>query len=78
MKRYTIIHPDNLERNLMNNMEVVKQMVNLYLGLGHQDFAELQQAVVEGEFDSIQNKAHHIKPTMAYIGAAVLPKNSED
>lgn len=72
MKPYKIIQTDRLEANLMNNIEIIKQMIGLFLGQGHQDFSELEKAVTSGDLNQVHAIAHHIKPTMEYIGANIL------
>lgn len=72
MKPYKIIRTDRLEANLLNNVEIIKQMIGLFLGQGHQDFSDLEKAVISGDLNKVHASAHHIKPTMEYIGASVL------
>lgn len=72
MLPYIVIQPDQFSSNLMHNKEIMHQMINLYLGQGRQDFAALQQAINQHNLAEIHRTAHHIKPTMQYIGAADL------
>ena len=72
MTPYRIIRTDRLEANLLNNIEIIKQMIALFLGQGNQDFSELEKAVNAGDLNKVQASAHHIKPTMEYIGATIL------
>ena len=69
MLPYTIIQPDQFSTNLMHSKEIIHQMIDLYLDQGRQDFAALQQAIDQHNFAEIHSAAHHIKPTMQYIGA---------
>lgn len=72
MKPYQIIDVDALEESMMNNKEIIKQMIPMYLGQGVQDFNDLENAVEAQNHAEIKAKAHHIKPTMQYLGATEL------
>lgn len=67
---YKIINPDFILSNMMNNVDVVKQMIGMFLGQGMEDFRGLKQAIGKEDYTEIKSKAHHIKPTMEYIGAS--------
>ena len=67
---YKIINPEFIMSNMMNNVDVVKQMIGMFLGQGKEDFQELKQAIGKEDDTEIKSKAHHIKPTMEYIGAS--------
>ena len=56
----------------MQNSEMIKQFLELYLVQIPVDLQELKKAVQQGNHNDIANKAHHIKPTMEYIGAIPL------
>jgi len=72
MNTYNIIDADIIQSNMMNNTEVIKQMISMFLGQGKEDFKALQELVENKDFAGIKSKAHHIKPTMEYIGASSL------
>lgn len=72
MSDFKIINPDVLKSSMMNNMEMVKQLIALFLTQGKVDFETLENAVSEKNYQEIGSKAHHIKPTMEYIGASNL------
>ncbi|MFZ4260787.1 Hpt domain-containing protein [Sphingobacterium sp. HJSM2_6] len=72
MSTYQIINPEMILSSMMNNLDIVKQMINLYLTQGVEDFQNLEQAVNQNNNETIKASAHHIKPTMEYIGASDL------
>lgn len=72
MNTYQIINPEMILSSMMNNVDIVKQMINLYLTQGIEDFQGLENAVNEQANETIKASAHHIKPTMEYIGASDL------
>ena len=72
MISYQIISVDALEESMMNNTEIIKQMIPMYLGQGVQDFSDLEAAVYTKNYAEIKAKAHHIKPTIQYLGATEL------
>lgn len=72
MNPYRIINPETIKSSMMNNMDMVKQLISLYLTQGKDDFKNLEQVINEGSLSDIASKAHHIKPTMEYIGASDL------
>lgn len=78
MNPYLIINPDSIQENMMNNTEVIKQMIPLYLGQGVEDFKALEVAIESQDHADIKSKAHHIKPTMQYLGATALRMKFQD
>ncbi|TDS17171.1 Hpt domain-containing protein [Sphingobacterium paludis] len=69
---YTVIDPVAIQQNMMQNTELIKQFLDLYLVQIPVDFAGLTKAMSNGQQMDISSKAHHIKPTMEYIGATKL------
>lgn len=78
MNHYSIINPVSIQENMMNNIEVIKQMIPLYLGQGVEDFKALEVAIESQDHSDIKSKAHHIKPTMQYLGATDLRMKFQD
>ncbi|WP_156307011.1 Hpt domain-containing protein [Sphingobacterium endophyticum] len=72
MNPYQIINSESIQENMMNNMEIIKQMIPMFLGQGVEDFNALEAAIETQNHDEIKSKAHHIKPTMQYLGATDL------
>ncbi len=72
MSTYQIINPTTMLASMMGNIDVVKQMIPMYLGQGQDDFQALVDAVHKEDLVEIKAKAHHIKPTMEYLGATAL------
>jgi len=72
MNPYQIINPQSIQENMMNNTEIIKQMIPMYLGQGVEDFKSLENAILSQNHEEIRLKAHHIKPTMQYLGAQEL------
>jgi len=56
----------------MNNLAIVKQFLSLYQTQIPIDFEDLRKAVESADHKEIANKAHHVKPTLGYIGASSL------
>lgn len=69
---YSLINPSIIQENLMNNQELIRQFLDLYQEQIPMDLQELKDAVTSEVHVEIADKAHHIKPTMEYIGARTL------
>ena len=69
---YQLINPATIASNMMNNKDMIKQFIGLYLNQLPIDFSILTEAINSQEHQAIQNQAHHIKPTMQYVGAVAL------
>lgn len=69
---YKHIKPDIIEQNMFNNQDMIKEFINLYRTQTPIDFEKLKIAITEKNHEQISNAAHHIKPTMEYIGAQHL------
>lgn len=57
---------------MMGNPEMVRQFVAIYIQQSPIDFQALEQSLEKGNIKTIGDSAHHIKPTMEYIGASSL------
>lgn len=69
---YKIICPDTIRRSMMNNDDMVKQFIELYLIQCPIDLDSLTKSINQKDAQAIGSAAHHIKPTMEYIGAKDL------
>lgn len=69
---YTIIAPEAIQNSMMGNKEMIKQFVQLYLTQSAVDFQNLENSIRSKVKSDIASSAHHIKPTMEYIGAIDL------
>lgn len=69
---YSVINIDSINKSMMGNSDMIKQFVMLYLTQTPIDFKALEDSIASGDFKLISNAAHHIKPTMEYIGASEL------
>lgn len=72
---YKVINPDTIKASMLNNDDIIKQFIALYLQQTPIDFDNLKDAVNSNNMDGITQYAHHIKPTMEYIGATELREN---
>ena len=61
-----------IEQNMFNNSDMIKQFIGLYRTQTPLDFEKLEKAVAQQDYKEIGDAAHHIKPTMEYIGASHL------
>ena len=75
---YTLIDPNIIQENLMGNNDLIRQFLQLYETQIPVDFAALEKAVASGLHAEISSKAHHIKPTMEYIGAGKIRKELQE
>ncbi|GGH14076.1 hypothetical protein FAZ19_07805 [Sphingobacterium alkalisoli] len=75
---YQIIKPEIIQSAMMNNVEMIKQFLELYLLHTPLDFEKLTQAVSKKNKVDIAHYAHHIKPTMEYIGASEMRINFQE
>lgn len=72
---YQIINWDTISESMMGNEEMIKQFVQMYLVQSPVDFEALERAVSNKDMIAIKDKAHHIKPTMQYVGAISLQQD---
>lgn len=69
---FKIINLEAINQSMMGNSALIKELVDLYIMQSPIDFQALENAISVGEYPLIREKAHHIKPTMQYIGAGEL------
>ncbi len=69
---FQIISLDILNQSMMGNSELIKQLIDMYIQQSPVDFETLREAIHAGDKVLIRERAHHIKPTMQYIGAQNL------
>lgn len=72
MNSYIFIKPDMIKTNMLGDDHMVKTFIGMYLTHCLTDFSHLSQAIEQQNLAEISAKAHHLKPTMAYIGATEL------
>lgn len=75
---YKIIKPENIHKSMMGNPEMIKQFIAIYLEQSPIDFQNLELSLTENNTQAIGDNAHHIKPTMEYIGASSLRMDFQD
>lgn len=69
---FQIIDLNTIKQSMMGNDALIKELVNMYIMQSPADFRSLEDAINSGDKSLIRKKAHHIKPTMQYIGANEL------
>ncbi|MBD1428983.1 MULTISPECIES: Hpt domain-containing protein [Sphingobacterium] len=69
---FQIINLDIINESMMGNADLIKELVDLYISQSPGDFKALEDALSTGDTVLIRKTAHHIKPTMQYIGAKDL------
>lgn len=69
---YKLIKPSIIQENFANNRALISQFIGLYQTQIPIDLQALKAAVASETHMEIANTAHHIKPTMEYIGAHTL------
>jgi len=72
MTIYNLIDPYIISTTMMDNRDTIREFVSLYLSQTPIDISALKSAVSQQNYDEIASRAHHIKPTMEYIGAFTL------
>ncbi len=72
MNSYTFIQPDLIKSNMFGDEQMIKTFIGMYLTHCRSDFDNLIAAVHRRDVPEIGSKAHHMKPTMSYIGAREL------
>ena len=70
--QYQTINPAIIQENLMNDTELILEFLALYIEQIPADVLALKEAIASEVITEITSKAHHIKPTMEYIGATDL------
>lgn len=78
MTNFKIINPTIIRESMMNNESMITEFVNLYLEQCPIDFEVLTNSIIEQNPKAIGSAAHHIKPTMEYIGATSLRINFQE
>lgn len=72
---YQLIKPEVIQSTMMDNVEMTKKFLDRYLVQTPGDFENLALAVSNKNKADIAQYAHHIKPTMEYIGASEMRIN---
>ncbi|WP_270089684.1 Hpt domain-containing protein [Sphingobacterium sp. SYP-B4668] len=72
MNIYNLIDPSIIATTMMDNKDTIREFVSLYLSQTPIDISALKSAVALQNYEDIASRAHHIKPTMEYIGAFTL------
>lgn len=72
---FQIINPDTIQKSMLENKAMIQQFIELYLIQCPVDFQELDESVQTRDHIAISSAAHHIKPTMSYIGAVDLKEH---
>ncbi|SKC00119.1 HPt (histidine-containing phosphotransfer) domain-containing protein [Sphingobacterium nematocida] len=75
---YKIIKPETIHKSMMGNSEMIKQFIAIYLQQSPIDFQTLELSFTKNDIRAIGDNAHHIKPTMEYIGASSLRMAFQD
>lgn len=78
MTSFRFIKPGVISASMLNNDDMIKTFVSMYLDQCNQDFRNLSQAIADHDLAEIASKAHHIKPTMEYIGATDVRMQFQD
>lgn len=78
MYNFQTINPTVIAENMMQNSELIKQFLSLYLQQIPEDVQNLKNAVTNRNHAESASKAHHIKPTMEYVGATALRQKFQD
>ncbi len=71
-ENFKIINPAAISANLMDNKIIIKKILTLYQTQTPIDFEDLRNAILAQDHAEIASRAHHIKPTLGYIGASSL------
>lgn len=75
---YLLIDPTTIEQNFLHSRNVISQLLDLYLTQIPADLKALKDAILASDHTAIANKAHHIKPTMEYVGATTLRRKLQE
>ncbi|MFE7088762.1 Hpt domain-containing protein [Sphingobacterium spiritivorum] len=69
---YNLIDPSLISSTMMDNSDIIREFITLYVAQTPVDEEALRTAIRNNNLNEIASKAHHIKPTMEYIGAFAL------
>ena len=75
---YIYIQPAVIDKSMMNNKDLIRQFVDMYIVQCPIDFDKLSESVRSYDCQDIADLAHHMKPTMEYVGATELRVNFEE
>lgn len=67
--KYHYIDTAIIRKNMLEDEDMIRQFVDMFLEIGQNDFEILRRYVEEQKIDDIGTQAHHIKPTLHYLGA---------
>lgn len=76
--KYQIINPETIEKSMLHNESMIQEFISLYLTQCPVDFQTLAESIEKKDTKAISSAAHHIKPTMAYIGASDLREKLQE
>lgn len=69
---YSVINVQAIKENFFDNAELIKEFTDLYLSQTPEDFSRLKQAIEKENRSDSYDLAHHMKPSMEYVGASSL------
>lgn len=69
---YLYIKPAVINKSMLNNADLIRQFLEMYITQCPVDFDKLAESVAVQDRAEISDAAHHIKPTMEYVGASEL------
>ena len=70
--KYTIINTAVIEAQMYGDKQLLKQFIALYLQQTPKDVEAINYAFTKQDPIAVKSAAHHIKPTLQYIGANEL------
>lgn len=59
------------------DVAIIKEMITLFLNQTPKDLAKLGQNIVEKDWEGTHRMAHHMKPTLGYVGAEGMRREFE-
>ncbi|NGM62969.1 hypothetical protein G5B30_13740 [Sphingobacterium sp. SGG-5] len=69
---YIYIQPNVIVKSMMNDKDLIQQFVDMYTAQCPVDFDKLSKSIQQNDRQGIADMAHHMKPTMEYVGATAL------
>ncbi len=70
--KYSYIKTTVINKSMFNNTDLIGQFLEMYITQCPVDFDTLAENVHANDYQGIADAAHHIKPTMEYVGATSL------
>ncbi len=75
---YTYISLSSLEKIYQNNTEKIVKIVGMCFNSIPNEIKGIEDSIKKGNFESVKNKAHSLKPKFGYLGMMQMQENAKN